>query len=567
MMKMEKKENNYFDFDDIKNDFVENEKEQSVKLNGESFMENSDALNEADKIVDDPFIKGVAAAIDNDDNMDFVFDKAVKTSWWKSLKKSTRGWIIAGISVLLAAIIALSAFLILFRYNFNDITKNNEELGFEEVIDKKIINIALFGIDTRNPKSFSGRSDSIMILSLNTETKKIKVISIMRDSLVPIETKNGTTYNKINSAYNDGPEQAIKTINKCFGLDISEYATVNFFGMSEMIDAVGGIEAELTEDEAFCRHRTSGKYGINDHIYDICRRLKGCDANKYYIKKAGKQHLNGIQAVAYSRIRYMRNIWGTNDDYGRTDRQRYVMKQLFNKAVSLKKTQYPKFAKTLIPYTETSLSLKKIISIASSMLLHSPTFEETRIPQTEFTMRSPSGSFGSVVYYDLNYASKVIKAFIYDDMPVEKYVEKYGIDKNDWYAQRNGGSGSYSHYDGTVKPTDFNSKVSGQSSGGDKNNNSSANTSKPNSSSSTDKDNQNNTSSDITSSSESSDTSSGNESTDTGDTSSTQSDTSSTQSDTSSTQSDTSSTQSDAGNTSGTTGSSTSTEETVSGNS
>jgi len=122
-------------------------------------------------------------------------------------------------------------------YNYNEIEKKPEILGFETVKDKRIINIALFGIDTRTADSFSGRSDTIMILSINTGTGKIKLISVMRDSLVPIPKESGTSYNKINSAYaTGGPELAIKTLNTIFDLDISEYVTVNFYKLADIID-------------------------------------------------------------------------------------------------------------------------------------------------------------------------------------------------------------------------------------------------------------------------------------------------------------------------------------------
>jgi LCP family protein required for cell wall assembly len=134
------------------------------------------------------------------------------------------------------------------------------------VIDKKIINIALFGIDTRTENSFEGLSDSIMVLSLNTETKTVKIISFMRDTLVPIEQPNGKKLcNKINSAYaKGGPELAIKTLNQNFGLDISEYATVNFYGMAEIIDAVGGIEIDVQKQEINGYRRLNDLMEVNE---------------------------------------------------------------------------------------------------------------------------------------------------------------------------------------------------------------------------------------------------------------------------------------------------------------
>lgn len=362
------------------------------------------------------------------------------TRWWRSCKKWQRVTMISCTSVVLVLAIAAGVLRIIFNYNYNNITKNPDDLGFESIINDKIVNIALFGIDTRDPKSFKGLSDSIMIMSLNTETKKVKLMSVMRDTLVPITYNGKTTYGKINSAYNKGPEFAIKTLNTIFGLDISEYATVNFYGMADIIDAVGGIEVELAKGELDAKVYESGylaNLGLNGNIEEICR-YKGIDPSKYYIKEAGVHHLNGIQAVAYARIRHAANIEGVNDDYGRTDRQRYVMEQLFNKAIKLDKGKYMSLAKALMPCSETSLSYSEILSLAFNILLQSPTFEQTRIPDFSYQMPSKSiRGVGQCVYYDLDFAAKLIKAFIYDDIKPEDYIETNGVEKNDWYANRN----------------------------------------------------------------------------------------------------------------------------------
>ncbi len=372
-------------------------------------------------------------------------------NWWKNRKKWQKATMIAAVAVVLVASIVLSVFNSGVGYNYNKITNDHEDLGIENIIDKDIVNVALFGIDTRNVKSFKGNSDSIMVLSLNTNTKKVKIISLMRDSFVPITYNGKTTYSKINSAYaKGGPELAIKVINTNFGLDITEYATVNFFGMVDIIDAVGGIEAELTAVEV--ANQYVQPYAINACISEICSSL-GVSAKEHYINTAGKQHLNGIQAVAYSRIRYVANIWGTNNDYGRTDRQRYVMEQLFNKALTIEKSQYIKLAKSLIPCTETSLSYSEIIGLAFDMLLESPSFEQARIPRDDMLMIQPKTSAGSVVYYDLEFAKKLIRSFIYDDIDFDQYIEANGVEKNDWYStvtRRQSSSGTGNNNNSTV---------------------------------------------------------------------------------------------------------------------
>lgn len=408
----------------------------------------------------------------NDNFEDIVSDSRLKgkhfakkkrknrfTRWWSRRRKWQKAVMISAVSLVTALAVTVGVLLTVFDYNYNNITGKPEELGFESVIDKKITNIALFGIDSRKVGSFKGLSDSIMILSLNTESKKVKIISVMRDSLVPITYNGKTVYGKINSAYSKGgPELAIKTLNTIFGLDISEYATVNFYGMADIIDAVGGIDVTLAEGELDVYGYEDGRrvnWGINGMIAEQCSYMK-LDSSKYLIKKAGFQHLNGVQAVAYARIRHAANIEGTNDDYGRTDRQRYVMEQLFNKAVTLSKTQYVKLAKSLIPCSETSLSYSQIMSLAVNILLSSPTFEQSRVPLTDYQMGSKSvKGYGSCVYYDLDYAAKIIKAFIYDDVTPEDYMKINGIEKNDWYADR---------YSSSSKPSSSKSPSSSSSS-------------------------------------------------------------------------------------------------------
>ncbi len=314
-------------------------------------------------------------------------------------------------------------------YNYNEIEKKPEILGFETVKDERIINIALFGIDTRTAESFSGRSDTIMILSINNGTGKIKLISVMRDSLVPIPKESGTSYNKINSAYAmGGPELAIKTLNTIFDMDISEYVTVNFYKLADIIDLVGGVEVTITENEVDYVNA-----GIGEFYYTLGEKYP--EFSKKFIKNSGTQHLNGVEAVAYSRIRYTSNAMGTNNDYGRTDRQRVVMEQLLKKVLAMEKKQYLKLVKPVLDSCETSLSYSEVIDVVINVLSDDPRFSETRIPQQEFLMSSPNAGVGSVVYYDLNFAAKLIHAYIYDDINPLKFVETNGIEKNNWYAK------------------------------------------------------------------------------------------------------------------------------------
>ncbi|MBE6809605.1 MAG: hypothetical protein E7521_00925 [Ruminococcaceae bacterium] len=362
-------------------------------------------------------------------------------AWWKHLTRGKKAALISLTSVILVVAILLGWFFSYFNYNYNSITTDPNQLGFTDVKEKGVINIALFGVDSRDETVFKGNTDSIMILSLNTNTKKVKIFSIMRDTLVPMEYQGKSYFGKINSAYSKGPEHAIKTINQAFDLDISEYATVNFYGMTDIIDAVGGINATITKDELTWKGH--GNPNLNNCMDEICREM-GLNAKDYYIHTAGEQVLNGVQATAYARIRHCTSVWGTRDDFGRTDRQRHVMQELFNKAITMKKTQYVSLAKALIPCSETSLSYTDIVGLATNILLSSPTFEQYRLPpsdhQSEFLMKSPTG-YGSIIYYDIGYVAKMLNSMIYDDLTMEQYIEQHPIETNNWYYEMTGTTG------------------------------------------------------------------------------------------------------------------------------
>ena len=342
------------------------------------------------------------------------------------IKKRKWLYVVLAIVLVLAILIGIAYAFVetMLSYNYKEIDTKPEVLGFETVKDESIVNIALFGLDTRSAESFLGRSDTIMILSVNNGTGQIKVISVMRDSLVPIDKESGRTYNKINNAYaSGGPELAIKTLNTMFDLDISEYVAINFYKLAQVIDLVGGVEIDVTEGEIS---------QINACLGEICDGLKK-DVGDYKVSKSGKQHLNGIQAVAFTRIRYTATVTGTNNDYGRTDRQRMVMGQLFKKVLAMPKSSYLKLVRPILSSCESSLTYKEVVDVVINVLSGNSKFSEARVPMTEYIMPSPNAGVGSVVYFDINYAAKLLHAFIYEDITPKSYIEKNGVEKYDWY--------------------------------------------------------------------------------------------------------------------------------------
>ena len=289
-----------------------------------------------------------------------------------------------------------------------NITRNKEELGISEDTQSEagITNIALFGVDARgDSETFTGRSDAIMVMSIDTIHNKVKLTSLMRDVRVYIgeECAYDTGYDKLNHAYMyGGPELAIRTINQNFGLDIQDYVTVNFAAMAEIVDAFGGVDIEVTDDEI---------YELNKNL----RNLQGESPESLsgpmveYTGGAGLAHLDGTQAVAYGRIRAIGN------DNARVERQQEVLSALLGKVGSISKLEYPGIVSKLAPLCETSLSVDRIIGCAQ-IALTGFTIERLSIPGDEEGYDSDYCEGGGWMWtYDVEQAGRHVRRFIYED--------------------------------------------------------------------------------------------------------------------------------------------------------
>lgn len=286
------------------------------------------------------------------------------------------------------------------KINHNEIEK--EDLGIAQPVtdnpnDKSITNIALFGVDQRGDQT-QVHSDVVMVLSVDKAHNKIKLSSLMRDMAVEIDEYG---QNKLTQAYfSGGPTLAIKTINQNFSLNIEEYVTVNFQQMATIVDAVGGVEIDISESE---------RINANQSIYE---QAATANLPPKEIEKAGLQTLNGTQAVAYARIRKVGNA-----DFERTDRQRKVIEQLFNKALTMNKLRYPEFAKKLLPAVETSLDIGEILNL-STIMLREITFEDIRFPTNAELIGNGQIYIGNsqCLNVDIEMMSDDLKKFIYDDI-------------------------------------------------------------------------------------------------------------------------------------------------------
>lgn len=307
--------------------------------------------------------------------------------------------------------IAALAFVLLgvgLTYAYNTLNKvdnvtiatDDEELEIDDNVmeHSDVMNIALFGLDEPDAKN-GGRSDSIIVASLDKVHKKIKLTSIMRDTYVDIP---GYGMDKINHAHSfGGPELAIKTINRNFNMNIREFATVDFFGLEKIINTLGGIEIDVLNDE-------ERKY-VNMGVRDM-NRTDG--KNGTHITDPGLQTLTGRQAVAYSRIRK------TGDgDFERTQRQREVLEKVIHKGLDAGITKYPALLNTTLPYVTTSLSKTEILSLGKFVLTSNINkVDKYRLPLNKYLLEQKINGVSYIVPNTIEDNTAALKAYIYDDI-------------------------------------------------------------------------------------------------------------------------------------------------------
>lgn len=234
----------------------------------------------------------------------------------------------------------------------NKVDIDNADLGISTETSSnlsKYRNIAIFGVDSRSDDYGVGnRSDCIIIASINNSTGEIKLISVYRDTYVNIK---GHGLDKITHAYSYGEAPlAINTLNKNLDLNIKEFVTVNFDSVAKAVDQLGGVKISVTSEET--------KY-INTYI-DETAKVTGKAAN--HITQAGTYNMDGVQAVAYSRIRYT-----AGGDYKRTERMRTVIEAMFTKLKTKNIAEINSFADKILPCVYTNISSGDLISMIPSM--------------------------------------------------------------------------------------------------------------------------------------------------------------------------------------------------------
>lgn len=358
-----------------------NGKKKNLKENEQNQQNEYDTLDFDDSEELEAYLSdSISKVTGQDEKEPEVYDSLEEAEQGKrkwSIKKKifvTTGSAIGAIAILCVFLISYG----LFRINYanssqraeSDLTA--EELAAQETLpprteeqiklDEQVINILLIGEEKIGSGDANGRSDSMMIASMNTETKSLKLVSIMRDCYVSIP---GYRDNKLNAAFAfGGGELLCETIEQNFGIKLDGYVRVNFAGFRKLIDSLGGVEIELTEAEAQYLNTTN-------YISDKTQRNV----------VPGKQIATGTQALGYCRVRKRAAINGENDDFGRTYRQRAVLSQVYDKVKELNVVDAVSLVNELLPSVTTNIGKVDILNYAKAVLqMNIPEIEQKRIP-------------------------------------------------------------------------------------------------------------------------------------------------------------------------------------------
>ena len=277
-----------------------------------------------------------------------------KTKKRKKAKMITFAIEAAILIVLLIVLYVLNRTELLSKVTYDEevVQESVNELT-KETLEKmeEYTNIALFGLDTRQAGSLGkgNRSDTIMVASINNDTKDVKIVSVYRDSYLNLANDK---YRKCNEAYSvGGPEQAVAMLNMNLDLKIDHYMSVDFLAVSEVVDLLGGIEIDVDEYEI--EH-------LNNYTVETSK-VTGKKTEK--LTKTGLQTLDGVQATSYCRIRYT-----AGDDFKRTERQREVLETIAKKAKTMSVSQLDEIIKKVFPMCATNMTVDQLLAIAADGL-------------------------------------------------------------------------------------------------------------------------------------------------------------------------------------------------------
>lgn len=276
------------------------------------------------------------------------------------------------------------------------------DLSISTELGKGWRNILLLGNDSRSLDD-NGRTDTMIIASINQQTGAIKLTSIMRDTLVEIPGKS--TPNKINAAYRyGGPNLAMKTVNECFDMNIKEYVVVNLANFADIVDKIGGIELDITRDEM--KHVNN----ILNYYYKDAKQTGAANGKDFSeLDDYGENtHLTGQQALAYSRIRKL------DSDHMRTERQRTVLTAIAQKLAKQSASELMVTALHLWGNVRTNIDFFDAVQLGlKGAQALSEGVEQLRLPANG-TYESGTYNGRWEIHADLEANAKKLRRFIYD---------------------------------------------------------------------------------------------------------------------------------------------------------
>ena len=321
----------------------------------------------------------------------------------RSFRLNTLGkWAVTGIVLFVVFLILTIGYVSAnksYKYNQMDIRpiKNSDLVVNEGVKEqtKGYTTIALYGVDSRDSNLNTGtNSDAIILLSINKDTKEVKMVSVYRDTLLQIQSDSQTTH-KVNYAYQlGGALMSINTLNANLDLAISDYITVDFNAMADIINALGGVEVTVTEDE------------VNNLNKNLAEQIGISGKYSEGVHEAGTKVLNGQQAVAYSRIRST-----GKGDITRTMRQRTVLLGLVNKMINADSKRISNLIDVSFSCISTSLTKDEVTSLAKDIADYKIT-GNIGFPFA-YTPMSLDGKGSVIVAADLNANVTALHEYLY----------------------------------------------------------------------------------------------------------------------------------------------------------
>ena len=325
----------------------------------------------------------------------------------RKAKRKKKTVIILIIEIVVLLLLLFAFYMVFVKWNVTKVGK--VDLNEDEIISnmntgvtdnkemKGYRNIALFGVDSREGDlDKNTRSDTIIIASINQDTGAVKLCSVYRDTFLNL---GNDTYTKCNAAYaKGGPQQAINMLNMNLDMDITDFITIGFGGMTDVINELGGVTIDVDESEI--SH-------LNNYQSTMAQELK---MEYKPVTKTGKQLLNGLQATAYCRIRYTKG-----DDFMRAQRQREVMKAIMDVAQKADASTLSSIANKVFDETYTSLDINEIIQLLGGIANYSIVADDG-FPQEQMRATGTIGKNGScVVPEDLSKNVVWLHEFLFED--------------------------------------------------------------------------------------------------------------------------------------------------------